>query len=75
MSTLPTENYGSIDPEEPDNRRRSLGSFKEEVKTIAHSPLRLSDHAVNDTDRLHRAGSGTATIPSEVANMGETASS
>ena len=44
----------------------------EEVKTVAHSPLKLSEHAVLDANRLHRdPAAGTATIPSEVANMGE----
>ena len=80
MSTIRKE-YGSILSSKPgDDRRHSFREIVEdelqlitdEVHTLTHASLRLNNQAITDPDRLHRdPAAGTATIPSEVANMSE----
>ena len=81
MSTIRKE-YGSIfsSSKPGDDRRHSFREIVEdelqlitnEVQTLTHASLRLNNQAITDPDRLHRdPAAGTATIPSEVANMSE----
>ena len=80
MSTI-RKQYGSILSSKPgDDSRHSFKEIVEdelqlitdEVHTLAHASLRLNNQAITDPDRLHRdPAAGTATIPSEVANMSE----
>lgn len=47
-----------------------MRTVSESMQTLAQSHFSLSDHALVDADRLHHdPAAGTATIPSEVANM------
>ncbi|CAB9505928.1 Putative sodium-coupled neutral amino acid transporter 11 [Seminavis robusta] len=53
-----------------ENIKEEIEVIKEEMDTLAHAHFVLSEQAIVDTDRLHHIpAAGTATIPSEVANM------